>query len=241
MTLRNAILVHLLALAFVVGGVENTWSETLLFHASASGHQTMDEGEGGGNPFASALIEILLKDEVRLADFPESLRELTVKKSSGFQTPDVPKNVSGGHWTLMPSRSGEKRIALVLVVSNYERAGAISLPGAAHDSHRMTSALTKAGFKTELALDLDLKGMRKKLAEFGAASSSYDVAAIYTTGHGVERDGVIYLVPGAFPISEGDAALPSNALPLRDIAASPRARAMNLVFYGGCRDNPFSN
>ena len=81
----------------------------------------------------------------------------------------------------MPSRSGEKRIALVLVVSNYERAGAISLPGAAHDSHRMTSALTKAGFKTELALDLDLKGMRKKLAEFGAASSSYDVAAIYTT------------------------------------------------------------
>ena len=71
MTLRNAILVHLLALAFVVGGVENTWSETLLFHASASGDQTMDEGEGGGNPFASALIEILQKDEVRLGDFPE--------------------------------------------------------------------------------------------------------------------------------------------------------------------------
>ena len=241
MTLRNAILVHLLALAFVVGSIEGTWGETLVFHASASGHQTMDEGEGGGNPFASALIEILQKDEMRLGDFPERLRELTVKKSSGFQTPDVPKKVSGAHWTLVPSRSGEKRIALVLVVSNYELAGAISLPGAAHDSHRMTSALTKAGFKTELALDLDLKGMRKKLAEFGAASSSYDVAAIYTTGHGVERDGVIYLVPGAFPISEGDAALPSNALPLRDIATSPRARAMNLVFYGGCRDNPFSN
>ena len=241
MTLRNAIIVHLLALAFVVGGIENTWGETLLFHASASGRQTMDEGEGGGNPFASALIEILQKGEVRLRDFPGRLRELTVKKSSGFQTPDVPKNVSGGHWALVPSRTGEKRIALVLVVSNYERAGAISLPGAAHDSHRMTSALTKAGFKTELALDLDLNGMRKKLAEFGAASSRYDVAAIYTTGHGVERDGVIYLVPGAFPISEGGDALPSNALPLRDIAASPRARAMNLVFYGGCRDNPFSN
>jgi hypothetical protein len=68
MTLRNAIIAHLLALAFVVGGVENTWGETLLFHASASGRQTMDEGEGGGNPFASALIEILQKKEVRLGD-----------------------------------------------------------------------------------------------------------------------------------------------------------------------------
>ncbi len=47
MTLRNAIIVHLLALAFVVGSIENTRGETLLFHASASGRQTMDEGEGG--------------------------------------------------------------------------------------------------------------------------------------------------------------------------------------------------
>src|SRR6478736_5857045 len=104
MTLKNAIAVHLLALAFIGGSIENTRGETLLFHASASGHQTMDEGEGGGNPFASALIEILQKKEVRLGDFPETLREITVKKSSGFQTPDVPKTISARRWVLVPSR-----------------------------------------------------------------------------------------------------------------------------------------
>jgi hypothetical protein len=91
MTLRNAIIFHLLTLAFVVGGIENTWGETLLFHASASGRQTMDEGEGGGNPFASALIEILQKDEVRLGDFPERLRELTSRKAPAFKLRMCPK------------------------------------------------------------------------------------------------------------------------------------------------------
>ena len=31
----------------------------LIFHASQSGKVTLDEGEGGGNPFASAFIEAL--------------------------------------------------------------------------------------------------------------------------------------------------------------------------------------
>jgi hypothetical protein len=226
------------AIALIAGVCSAARSETLVFHASASGQQTMDLGDGGGNPFASALIEILQQNKVRLADLPKKLQALTIEKSSGLQTPDVPKNVSARDWVLAPTRPGEKRIALVLIVSSYNSEGN-SLPGAAHDAKRMSAALTKAGFMTELALDLDLQGMKKKLAEFGDASSSFDVAAIYTTGHGVESDGVVYLVPGAFPVSQGNAALPASALPLRDIAASPRAKSLNLVFYGGCRNNPF--
>ena len=228
------------AAGIFVGFVGSAFGEPLVFHASASGRQTLDEGEGGGNPFASSLIEILQQDDVRLADLPENIRALTIRRSQGYQTPDVPEVVENRDWRMVPWRSTEKRIALVLVVSNYERSGASSLPGAANDARRIGSALAKAGFETDLALDLDLQSMREKLKAFATASSRYDVAAIYTTGHGVEFNGAIYLVPGDFPLPQGESALPSSALALSEIAKTARARTVNLVFYGGCRDNPLA-
>lgn len=234
----NGICGLVFAVAIVAGSTRIARCEALLFHASASGHQTMDQDEAGGNPFATSLIEIVQRKKVLLSELPAALRSLTVKKSSGFQTPDVPNVVSNQDWKITPPRSQEKRIALVLVVSNYERSGAQSLPGAAYDAKRIEAALAKAGFETEIALNLDLSAMRKKLKEFSASSSNYDAAAIYTTGHGVEENGAVYLVPGEFPISEGHAALPSKALPLLETAASARAKSVNLIFYGACRDNP---
>jgi hypothetical protein len=235
-----AIASQILVVGMLIGFEGSARSEPLIFQASTSGHQTLDQGEGGGNPFASSLIEILQRREVRLAELPEKLRVLTVKKSRGYQTPDVPDVATAFDWRLVPRSSSEKRIALVLVVTNYDHAGAVSLPGAAYDAQRVGAALSKAGFETEIALDLDLQGMREKLKSFEAASSSYDVATIYTTGHGVESKGVVYLVPGDFPLSQGENALHSSALPLPEIAKAVRAKTVNLVFYGACRDNPLS-
>jgi uncharacterized caspase-like protein len=65
---------------------------------------------------------------------------------------------------MIPSSTLEKRIALVLVVSDYSRSGSQSLqslPGAKNDAKRIAAALTKAGFDTELALDFDLLVMRQ--------------------------------------------------------------------------------
>ena len=176
----------LLVLCLAAGFATAASAQPLIFHASTSGQQTLDRGEGGGNPFASSLIEILGRPETRLAELPDALRVLTVKKSSGAQTPDVPSAVSPKDWRLVPPQSGEKRIALVLVVSDYGRSGAELLPGAEHDARRIASALAGAGFVTETALDLDLSGMRKRLNDFADKSSGYDAAAIYTTGHGLE-------------------------------------------------------
>jgi hypothetical protein len=233
--MRKAFLVFCLTAVFAA----TASAEPLIFHASTSGQKTQDQGEGGGNPFASALIEILARPKMRLAGLPEALRALTVKKSDGLQTPDVPGAVVPKDWKLAPSQAGETRTALVLVVSDYRRAGANSLPGAEHDARRIASALTAAGFATGTALDRDLAGMRKRLGEFAAKSAGYDAAAIYTTGHGLESEGAVYLLPGDFPASQGKAALGTHALPLREIAKAAKARRVNLVFYGGCRDNPF--
>lgn len=214
-------------------------AETLLFHASSTGKQTLDEGEGGGNPFATSLIEVLAQPRAELRDLPAALQRLTVQKSGGFQTPDVPAGVTRADWSLVPARSGERRIALVLVVSDYRSGGAPSLPGAKTDARRIATALRRAGFDTDVALDFDLMSMRRKLDDFASRSAQYDAAAIYVTGHGVEVARTVYLLPGSYPVDLKNAALADQAIRLTDIAGVPRARQVNLVFYGGCRDNPF--
>ncbi len=214
-------------------------AETLLFHASSSGKQTLDEGEGGGNPFATSLIEVLAQPRAELRDLPAALQRLTVQKSGGFQTPDVPAGVTRPDWSLVPTPSGERRIALVLVVSDYRSGGAPSLLGAKNDARRIGTALQRAGFHTDIALDFDLMSMRQTLADFASRSAQYDAAAIYVTGHGVEVARTVYLLPGSYPVDLKNAALNDQAIRLADIAGAPRARHVNLVFYGGCRDNPF--
>ena len=77
------------------------------------------------------------------------------------------------------------------------------------------------------------------LRNFTTRSAGSDVAVVYTTGHGVEVEGVVYLLPGDYPVSERNAALRQRAIRLSQLATAARGKTANLVFYGGCRDNPF--
>ena len=230
----------LLVLAIAVHTTASAEGVPAVFLASGAGQRTLDEGDGGGNPFASALIDLLGRPEIRLRDLPGRLTDLTIARSAGAQRPDVPVIAVEPDWPLAAPPPGETRIALVLVVSDYTGAhGAPPLAGARRDAHRIAAALTRAGFHTEVALDADLAGMRQALAAFALRSRGADAALIYTTGHGVEVFGSVYLLPSAYPIPEGRIALERAALPLREIRNSLRARRVNMLFYGGCRDDPF--
>lgn len=236
--------IHLL-MVLVLSSACGSWvapahADTLVFHAVSSGQRALDKGNGGGNPFASALIETLGSGDVRLGELSQTLKALTAAFSNNKMIADVPRKPAPSDWQVVPARAGEVRKALVLVTSDYSHSGgAPSLPGAAHDAERIAAALRTAGFETELALDLDRAGMREKLTSFGEESRAADAAVIYTTGHGVEVGGTVYVIPGDYPIAEKNAALASHAIPLADIAASLHAKTVSLTFYGGCRDNPF--
>lgn len=215
-------------------------ADSLVFQASASGKETLDQGAGGGNPFASALIEILAQRQVTLSELGSKLSQLTIQKSGGFQAPDLPVLEPTPSWSVVPIVAGERRSALVLVNSDYGKSGgAQSLPGAKYDALRVAAALKAAGFVTDVALDLDLNAIKQKLASFEAQSRDFDAAVIYTTGHGVEVDGQVFLLPGDYPIPDRGSVLASRAVPLATIAHSLHAKRINLVFYGGCRNNPW--
>lgn len=207
-------------------------------YATRPGLQTRDSASDGGNPFASAFIELLARPDLDLQAFAGELAARTERLSDGFQMPDLPADI--GHTDIRLGQAGpsERRVALVLVISEYSF-GLPVLPGARHDAVRVAEALRHAGFDTHLALDPERTKVESTLADFAARSADADIALVYTTGHGIEVRGTGYLLNADFPAMLGHHALPVYATPLSRIAASARARNLNLMFYAGCRDDPF--
>ena len=75
------------------------------------------------------------------------------------------------------------------------------------------------------------------LQSFRRKPRDADVGIVYSTGHGVELNGVVYLVPGDYPAGEG-----FDAVRLREYAISvdrmirlSEANGQNLIFFAGCR------
>ena len=230
---------------FLLGAGQLTAAEPpapLVFLGSQSGKPTLDAGDGGGNPFASAFIEVLARPGMTLGDFPRALSEMTSLKSQSLQAADVPSRAEPATWRFQPAPASERRVALVLVISNYAASdSAQSLPGARLDADRISGALRQAGFRTETVVDPDSGELRAALASFARHSAAADVALLYTTGHGVEVSGNIHLLLGNYPVAQGSAGLARYGVPLSEIASSVKGRRASLVFYGGCRDNPFGN
>ncbi len=230
----------LLFVAFSSAVGEPRAASNNFFYASQAGQPTLDQGEGGGNPFASALIELLSRKNLTLQMLSSELGKLTFKNSNGFQLPDTPWRIEPAKWRVQPKPASETRAALVLVFSDYASSGgAQSLPGARIDAGRVGTALTNAGFQTEIVVDPSRAELTDILRRFNKRSTSSDIVAIYATGHGVEVNGNVYLLPGDYPISEGNDALEEKGIRLSQLASAAHGKRANLIFYGGCRDNPF--
>jgi hypothetical protein len=54
-----------------------------------SGGRTLNQGEGGGSPFASALIELLARKKLTIDTLARDIAELTERSSRAFQRVEV--------------------------------------------------------------------------------------------------------------------------------------------------------
>jgi hypothetical protein len=230
----------MIVLGLPIASVPVSAVEPIYFYASQAGRPTLDQGEGGGNQFASAFIELLALNKLSFEAFSTELVELTELKSGRFQRPEVLAHVDLGTWQLLPKPPAERRVALVVAFSDYSApGGAPSLPGAKHDVQRVAVALDRAGFQVQTILDPDRAKLEIALKEFADHSAASGAAVLYTTGHGAEVEGTIYLLPSDYPLAQGGAMLKERAICLTTLGSALRANRANLVFYGGCRDNPF--
>jgi hypothetical protein len=138
-----------------------------------------------------------------------------------------------------PARA-EKRVALVIGISNYQRVPRLSNP--ARDADAMSALFKQAGFDVvDEERDLGIADLRRVIREFSEKSRDADIAVVYYAGHGIEVDGTNYLIPADAKLASDfdveDETVSLDRL-LRSLDAVKRLR---LVILDACRENPFSN
>ncbi|CCD95318.1 conserved exported hypothetical protein [Bradyrhizobium sp. ORS 375] len=133
----------------------------------------------------------------------------------------------------------DKRVALIIGNSAYKSVARLSNP--ANDAKLVGDMFRNAGFeRVDVRLDLGVQEMRRALREFGARAREAEIAVIYYAGHGIELDGVNYLIP-TDAVLEADSDVLDEAIALdRVLFAIEPAKQLRLVVLDACRDNPFA-
>lgn len=132
----------------------------------------------------------------------------------------------------------ERRVALIIGNSAYQNAP--FLPNPKNDAIALGDIFKSMGFDTDIRTNLPKEEMDKALLRFGDKLDAAQAAVFYYAGHGIQINGVNYLLPV-------DASLRSlrkiefettnlNSV-LRQMEGSGR---VNIIFLDACRDNPFS-
>src|SRR6185436_14957197 len=92
-----------------------------------------------------------------------------------------------------PARS-LNRVALVIGNSDYRRVS--QLPNAKRDASTVAETFQRLGFREVVKVEnMTRDGLVRALREFRALAATADWAVIYYAGHGIEIDGVNYVVP----------------------------------------------
>ncbi len=133
----------------------------------------------------------------------------------------------------------EKRVALVIGVSNYRQVPRLANP--VRDADSMSALFKKAGFNVVASeRDLGIADLRRVIREFSEISRDADISVVYYAGHGIEVDGTNYLVPAdAKLLSDFDIEDETVSLD-RVLKALDPVRRLKLVILDACRDNPFA-
>jgi Caspase domain len=133
----------------------------------------------------------------------------------------------------------EKRVALIIGNSSYEKVARLANPSS--DAGLVAETFRSAGFDdVDLRRDLKVNEMRRALRDFVDKTGDADVAVVYYAGHGIEVDGANYLIP-VDAVLERDRDIYDEALSLeRVLVAVEPAKKLRLVILDACRDNPFT-
>ncbi len=131
----------------------------------------------------------------------------------------------------------ERRTALVIGNSDYSIA---PLANPVNDATDMAATLERLGFQVDLRLNLDRRGMRSAIREFGNKLKAGGVGLFYYAGHGVQVEGRNYLIPLAAEIRAADEVVDEAidaGLVMRKMESA--GNPVNIVILDACRDNPF--
>ena len=134
----------------------------------------------------------------------------------------------------------EQRFALVIGNSGY-RAQRLSNPQ--NDATLMARTLQDLGFKVTKLIDADQRTMQRAMLRFSRQLRNSDaVGLFYYAGHGVQVDGVNYLIPIGAMI-EDESEIPVEGLSLNQMFRTMEraANRINIAILDACRNNPYAS
>ena len=133
--------------------------------------------------------------------------------------------------------SAAGRVALVVGNRAYAHIGVLPNPG--NDAADVGAALRRLGFEVTVARDADRAALNDALRAFTRRSAGADVALVFYAGHGMEMDGVNYLLPVDARL-ERDTDVRFETVSLDDVLAVTEGAALRLVILDACRNNPLA-
>ncbi len=134
--------------------------------------------------------------------------------------------------------TNQKRKAVVIGMKDY--GDGRNLNNTLNDANDMASVLTQLGFEVTLLTNNDLRNLETNLNNWYSTIQDNDMAVFYFAGHGMEVNGVNYLIPVDVSInSESD--VKYNALNVNKVLDNMDEKrvGMKLLILDACRDNPF--
>ena len=130
-----------------------------------------------------------------------------------------------------------RQVALVVGNSSYAHIG--RLPNPENDAVDLAAALRRLGFEVTTELDADRGELTEALRAFTRQSAGADVSLVFFAGHGLEMDGINYLVPVDARL-ERDVDVRYETVTLDDLLVSTVGARLRLVILDACRSNPLA-
>ncbi len=135
----------------------------------------------------------------------------------------------------------ESKVALVIGNAHYTNALPLKNPG--NDATDMCAALRKLGFDVICKLDVPTKReFKDAIFEFTGKINPRTVALFYFAGHGMQVDGINYLLPTKAELRTRSDIEDEN-IQINYLMSELEARqaALNIFFLDACRNNPLTD
>jgi regulation of enolase protein 1 (concanavalin A-like superfamily) len=129
-----------------------------------------------------------------------------------------------------------RRVALVIGVGAYKAVPALVNPP--RDAAAVASELQDLGFDVMHLDNLDKTSMRRALQDFEDKAAGAAVALVYFAGHGMEVNGVNYLIPADAVLARASS-IDDDAVSLPRVLLAVQHAQLRIVLLDACRNNPF--
>jgi uncharacterized caspase-like protein len=137
----------------------------------------------------------------------------------------------------------DKRLALVIGNNEYNEVSKLSNP--VEDARAIKTALEACGFEVMTLENGTEKSIKEKVREFSEKLKTNDVGMFYYSGHGVELNGINYIVPTDIVRNATAADIAEECVStdfiLKKMGEAGEVNKTYIMVLDACRNNPFKN